>query len=425
MDGLPVELVRLIYGHCDPASVKTLRLVNQIYADVGYDFLLGHTYTSVGWGNGVDSLHGIAHHDRLKPYIERVTLNFSEVDEYHVRNTKSFRHFTEDRKELSEQVRNAQHRYNTIYNSSHQVNDLVAQHLRLNEALRELPNLERVEVTFTQSPSDNEMFKKIFEMPHCRKLDHTKAASHLNGVISALDQVRFRSLSIDWFPFELFRHPEHRKHWFRFDSSLAHLERLDLVVDPALTADTPRTQLIALNGLGRILSVCKSLTNLSLAFRNSQRPRAKTIVWFQDFLGPDFRFPCLTDLKLEGMNCGEGDLTEFLVRHTLTLRRLRLGGRGLARFEEQSIGGMALCRGQWRNLFAALRKGLDLERLHLEGEFTSLPRKSPRHEAYLFHPTTDDNWNDIDSEWKLQAASIDGAEFERYIVDGGAYPGSP
>ncbi|KAJ2907389.1 hypothetical protein MKZ38_003246 [Zalerion maritima] len=426
MESLPVELIRLIFGHCVSSSVRNLREVNHLYADVGYEYLLGRQFTSIGWGKDINNLHNIAHHERLRPYIHQVVLNFSEVDEYYARHTTYFRHFTEDREALAERMRSAYSQYSDLYEHVRVDGELSDQYSMLKDALCQLPNLNEVEVAFTRAPFNNDILKEIYEVPACRKLDHKKAADYLNAIISALNEGRIEKLIVDWFPFELFRHPEHRRHWFRFENSLDNLRHLDLIIDPELTAEAPHTQLVAINGLGRILRVCKNLTSLALAFRNGRRPRMKTRIWFSELIGDDYTYPELTDLKLEGMSCAEGDLSEFLVRHAPTLKRLRLGGRGLAKPEEPSMGGMMLGRGQWRYLFDTLRKGMtSLEKLHLEGDFVSLNHQNPRHEAYIFHPTTDGAWNEADPPWRNRSPGIDSVEFERFVLEGGTYPGCP
>lgn len=426
MDSLPVELVRLIFQYCDVLSVRNLRQVSGTLAEVGYEFLLSPSFTAVAWRDDITRLHSIATHDRLKGSIESVTVNFAEVDEYNARHASCFQHYLQDPEERNEVLQDAWLQYYDAEQRRKSMPSFDSRSSMVREAFKQLPNLRELEVTFTKCPFDIEILEQVFKgLPNCRKMDRAQALKNLNVIISAVQSTQLASLTVDRFPLEIFRVPEDRRHWFDCGhNSFAGLSKLDLTIDPSSIL-FPASRFRAVKGLGHILRFSPNLTHLSLAFHVYGSPRSKFILWFNSLV-EDFTFEKLTDLKLEGMSCDEDDLREFLSRHGSTLQRLRLGGRGLAKAYEGSLGGIHLCRGTFRKLFTSLRPRLPkLERLHLEGDFECGSVESRGYEAYNFHAMTDDDWNDISGQrrpWK-QLKTIDGSEFEKFVLKGGKYPG--
>ncbi|KAF5879461.1 uncharacterized protein Bfra_006669 [Botrytis fragariae] len=72
----------------------------------------------------------------------------------------------------------------------------------------------------------------------------------------------------------------------------------------------------------------------------------------------NFTWPSLTRLRVDNMTLCEKDLTNFLLRHASSLRHLTLSH-------------IYLCRGSFQGLFKALREGLKLESLHVDGPIHS------------------------------------------------------
>lgn len=431
MESLPVELVRLVYELCDDVdSVKALRLQSRVFAAIGLDYLISEHVNVLGWK--IERLHAISTHDLLKSRIKSVTLNFAEVDEYTARHASFFQHYLEEPEERNDRLALAWAQYyeaDKLRKASptfDKRSDLVV------ESFRNLANLRDLEITFTKCPFDIDILEQVFRgLPSCRKMDREQTAKNLSVIASALKETSLSSLTIDRFPLEMLRLPDERRRWLDCAStSFSRLSTLNLTIDPSALR-LPAQRFKAIKGLGSILRCATNVTNLSLAFHTYGMPKHKFIIWF-DTLLEGFTFEKLTDLKLEGVSCSEDDLRDFILRHAATLERLRLGGRGLAKAFEGGLGGIHLCRGSFRGLFASLRHRLpQLERIHLEGDFECVGVERSSNEAYSFHGVTDDNWEDMTEEWRARRAATasgrttrDCLEFERYLLRGGKYPGS-
>lgn len=431
MESLPVELVRLVYELCDDVdSVKALRLQSRVFAAIGLDYLVGEHVHVLGWR--MERLHAISTHDLLKSRIKSVTLNFADVDEYAATHASYFQHYLEEPEQRNDKLALAWAQYceaNKLRKASPTFDsrpDLVV------ESFKNLSNLRDLEVTFTKCPFDIDILEQVLRgLPSCRKTDREQAAKNLSVIATALKGTNLSSLTVDRFPLETLRLPDERRRWLDgVSTSFSGLSTLNLTIDPS-TLRLPAQRFKAIKGLGSILRCATNVTNLSLAFHTYSMPKHKFIIWF-DTLLEGFTFEKLTDLKLEGLSCSEDDLRDFILRHAATLERLRLGGRGLAKAFEGGLGGIHLCRGTFRGLFASLRHRLpQLERIHLEGDFECVGVERSSKEAYSFHGVTDDNWEDMTEEWRARRAATasgrttrDCLEFERYLLRGGKYPGS-
>ncbi|OTB08779.1 hypothetical protein M426DRAFT_18850 [Hypoxylon sp. CI-4A] len=462
MDILPVELLRLIFSHCEPESVRNLREVTRLLADVGYEYLLSPRFTAVSWRNDIDRLHSIALHERLRGSVTSICIFLGELSYYDARSTSCgpngppthstgnhphgdirfdfqdfqkrtdlahlfhrFQHFVTPPDQRNEVLGSAQQEFDRIEKGRKRVGPL---HLRaddLREACSALPSLEDFEVTFTQCPLDNDVLKEVFDYPSCRKLDRPTTYSNLDAIIFALHGIRLKSFKVDRLPLEMFRLPAHVRHWRAHAQSFGNLETLNLTLDPS-GLQGPASAFRAVNGLGGILQIAKGLRKLKLAFHPYTSENSKFALSFRELFW-NFTFQNLTDLTLEGISCEEEDLKDFLARHGSTLLRLRLGGRGLAKPFEVSLGGMHLYEGTFRSLFTGLRAKLPkLERMHLEGIFECEHHDLPSHEAYNFYPLTNENWEEVPRpRWvRSSRRTISCLPFEHYVLCGGPYPGN-
>ncbi|KAJ9154969.1 hypothetical protein NKR23_g2159 [Pleurostoma richardsiae] len=426
MDSLPVELLRLIFQYCDPAAVRNLRLVSGTLAEVGYEYLIQPEFTALAWRDDVKRLHSIASHSRLQGSVESITFNFSEVDEYNARHASYFQHYLQDPEERNGVLGEAWNRYYEAEKRRKQLPTFDSRSAMVRDALKQLPNLSDLSVTFTKCPFHIDVLEHVFDgLPNCRKMDRAQACKNLNLIIAAAQESKLTSFSVDRFPLEILRMPEDRRHWFDCSpAAFASLTSLSLAVDPSSIL-FPASRYRAVKGLGHIIRFAPNLTSLSLAFHTYGSPRSKFILWFST-LFEGFTFKRLTDLKLEGISCDEEDLRNFLARHGGTLQRLRLGGRGLAKADEGGLGGVHLCRGTFRSLFTSLRSKLPrLESFHMEGDFQCGAPESDS-ESYSFHAVTDDDWRDVGRGTRPPSAKVgktrDSLDFERYLLRGGKYP---
>ncbi|KAI1397408.1 hypothetical protein F4819DRAFT_472203 [Hypoxylon fuscum] len=425
MDTLPVELLRLIFSHCDPKSVRNLRELSQILADVGYEYLLSPQFTAVSWRHDIERLHSIALHERLRASITSICIFLGELSYYDAWSTSWFQHFVTPPDQRNEVMGSARQEFDRIERGRKTVGPL---HLRaddLREACSALPNLKDFEVTFTQCPLENELLREVFDYPSCRKLDRPQTYSNLDAIIFALHGIPLSSFKVDRLPLEVFRMPSRRTHWYTHAQSFNSLETLNLTLDPS-GLQGPGSAFRAVNGLGRILQLATGLRKLKLAFHPYTSENSKFALSFRE-LFYDFTFKHLTDLTLEGVSCEEDDLRDFLARHGSTLLRLRLGGRGLAKPFEVSLGGVHLYEGTFKSLFTGLRSKLPkLERLHLEGIFECEHHELPSHESYNFYPLTNEDWKEFPRpRWvRSSRKTINCLPFEQYVLFGGPYPGN-
>jgi len=421
MELLPLELLRLIFECCDAVSIRTLRRVSSRLADVGYEYLLPAHFEVVEWRDDIQTLHSVAAHGRLRDSIRSVTFNFSKVDEYNARHASFFQHWLQDPEERNAILQDAWIRYYELEERARSLPPFHARSALIEESFKRLPNLKELEITFTKCPYDIEVLRDVFLVRNCRRRDRTQACKNMNAIVSAIRHVRLSSLSIDQLPLEIFRLADDRRHWFDCARSFASLSRLDLVLDPPKGL-LPQASARAINGLGHVLQFSPNLTHLYLGVHTYHAPLEKFRLSFEALLG-DFTYEKLTDLKLEGLTLAEDDLRAFLVRHGKTLERLRLGGRGLAKPHELSIGGVHLHRGTFRSLFSSLQGKLPvLKRFHLEGDMEAGDIMTSSRELYKFHAITDDNWAEVASRYFTPRKTIDCLALEKYLLKGGPYP---
>ena len=337
-----------------------------------------------------------------------------------------FQHFVLPPEERNEILGSAWSSYDLIEKRRKATSPLHFKADDLREACTSLPNLTSVEVCFNKYPSENKVLQDVFEDATCRTLDRPQTYSNLDTIIAALHGVRLSSFKIDRLPLELFRLPDHRKHWFANAESFDSLTTLHLTLDPS-GLKGQGSAMRAVNGLGRFLQLAENVRHLTLAFHPYSRGNSKFVIVFRE-LFYNFSYPHLTDLTLEGLSCEEQDLTDFLARHSATLVRLRLGGRGLAKPHEVSLGGIHLYQGTFKSLFTGIRSKLPhLERLHLEGIFECQHHELSSHESYNFYPLTNEAWEPVPCpRWvRTSRRTINCTPFEQYVLGGGPYPGKP
>ncbi|KAI1448046.1 hypothetical protein F5Y02DRAFT_332672 [Annulohypoxylon stygium] len=425
MDTLPVELLRLIFSHCDPESVRNLREVTRMCAEVGYEYLLSPKFTAVSWRNDIERLHSIALHDRLRGSITSICIFLGELSYYDAWSTSWFQHFVTPPDQRNEVMGAARQEFERIERGRKSVGPLHLRQDDLREACSALPNLKDLEITYTQCPLNNGLLREVFDYPSCRKLDRPQTYSNLDAIIFALHGIPLTTFKIDRLPLEMFRMKAHTTHWYTHAQAFNTLETLNLTLDPS-GLQGPGSAFRAVNGLGRILQLAKGLKKLKLAFHPYTSENSKFALSFRE-LFYDFTFKNLTDLTLEGVSCEEDDLKDFLARHGSTLLRLRLGGRGLAKPFEVSLGGIHLYEGTFKSLFTGLRGKLpELQRLHLEGIFECEHHDLPSHESYNFYPLTNEDWEEVPRpKWvRSSRKTINCLPFEYYVLKGGPYPGN-
>ncbi|ETS83756.1 hypothetical protein PFICI_05632 [Pestalotiopsis fici W106-1] len=421
MDALPVELLRLIFGYCDRQSARHLREANRTLANVGYEYMLSPRFTVLAYRDDVDRLRNIALHPQLRGSIDSIVINLSDVDDYDARHAAWLQHFIQLPEDRQLTLSSAWNEYPKIAENRKKLAQFHTRADDLREALAALPNLKSVSVTFTECPVDNAVLRDVYGVPSCRRMNRATAYENLNAIVAALNGLPLTSLSIDWFPLEMLKTPVHRRHWFTHSRSFKSLSRFDLTLDPS-GLQGPAAAMKAVNGLGFVLQQAANARTLRVAFHPYSSPDSKFAINFREMLN-GFVFPELEDLTLVGMSCEERDLKTFISQHRATLQRLRLGGRGLAKPYQASLGGMHLREGTLKSLFVGLRSQLTkLERVHLEGIFEC----EGQYETYNFYPLTNEDWEEVPRPSWVHSSreTISCLPFEQFLTAGRPYPGN-
>ncbi|RKU48946.1 hypothetical protein DL546_009325 [Coniochaeta pulveracea] len=367
MDSLPVELLRVVFEACDPPSVRSLRAVARILADVGYDYLLPPHITIVWGDDGIKRLHSIAAHQRLRTCIESVAVKVGSWPMKYPGYIQGVGGF-EFRSSLLQLGNELEH------------------------ALQMLPNLKSVNLDLKEAtpPGPN---------PHLWDTKDMATETAINAIVSAASRGTLSSLAVHRLPLQI------------------------LSVEPG----RPQSSVRAINGLGRVLRFASNLTHLSLEFVNSAILYQRFPLDFQELFS-DFTFEKLTDLKLGGFACTESELGSFLLRHAATLERLRLGGRAAWRKKDPVWGGITLYSGSWRSLFNSLAGKLpQLKRFHVEGFIENGDRLHLG--LCMFEPLTDDAWEPCSTPRtrSLQTPGrqqylMNSSDLERFLLHGGPNP---
>ncbi|CAK7245331.1 MAG: hypothetical protein STHCBS139747_006909 [Sporothrix thermara] len=199
MDTLPVELLRLILDYCDPASVRSLRLLTPLLANLGYDYLLPPEFRALPWRDDIARLRAIASHDRLRSSISSITFNFTEIDAEHARqashtnsNSNSNSNSNTNTSQIPPEQKDAVltkawRRFAEFEQRRQAISPLHAQDpADLAAAFRSLVDLQHVAVTFRQAPYDIDELKEAMAAPSSQKMNHEAAVKRLNVLMAAL-----------------------------------------------------------------------------------------------------------------------------------------------------------------------------------------------------------------------------------------------
>jgi hypothetical protein len=404
MDLLPVELLRAVFEACDPPSVRSLRAVARTLADVGYDYLLPPHITVVWGDEGIERLHSIATHERLKTSIESVSLVVGPWHGKYPGYMEGYRSL--DFSSLLRKLGN-----------------------QLDDALQMLPKLKSVMVDLKDATPPG-------PSPHIWDTKDMAMEAAINAIVSAASRCSWPSLAFDRFPLQSLSKPDNRAHWFQCAPSFgSYLRRLDLTAE-VVEQSRPQSSVRAINGLGRVLRTASNLTHLSLGLVSTPAQRQRLPLDFQELFS-DFTFEKLTDLKLAGFACTESELGGFILRHAPTLERLRLGGRTVWR-KDPIWGGITLYGGSWRSLFTSLAGKLpQLKRFHIEGMMQNGDMLMyPHLGLHMFEPVTDDTWKPCPNPRSRYPKPLDGRgsgrgreqygvdcrELELFLLHGGPCP---
>ncbi|KAF6821559.1 hypothetical protein CSOJ01_00062 [Colletotrichum sojae] len=444
---LPVELVELIFVHSSsPSTIKILRLTCRSFAEIGFPHLFKPEFTYLHWRSGDDArrLCGWSWHVRLRSLLRSLTFNLSQIDSDRGRYLSSSFRFQEVLPEdhhavLDEgwgEYYDKEARRKLAGSSIHQ------DAAQLPAAVARFEALERIRLVFNECSYDHDVLRRTFAYPTFRYFEPSQARNTFELLTKMLVKCpHLKALEIDRLLVTIrpSREAEHR--WDVFASGIGRkLEELRVALD--FTGCGYWGVYDGWGGhVGALLMECWSLKKLAIAkhdYHFSEDHRIKPTMLNRSLLRHNpFR---LTDLKLEGFTVSGEELLGFVRLQVSTLKRLRLGGRGIANPRGTSKGGIWLLEGTWFALFSGLKTALRsgkgvLEKMHLEGDFGQSDASVVEgqdlrvFEQYDFYPTTDDKWEPVERPgWlseRLAETALDGSLFETYVLgdEDVPYPG--
>ena len=187
MDTLPVELIRLIYSYCDPASVRGLRLLTPTIANVGYEYLLSSNFSVSPWRDDVARLRSISRHNRLRPSLESVSFNLTEIHAENARQTSAYPACSKDSEQSAQLLAETWRLFSEFEQRRAATTPLHAQDpAEVAAVFRSLPSLSSVDVTFRQTPYDLDLLREAVKVPANTTMTRSEAIKSLNVLVLAL-----------------------------------------------------------------------------------------------------------------------------------------------------------------------------------------------------------------------------------------------
>lgn len=240
---------------------------------------------------------------------------------------------------------------------------------RLTTIFHSLPNLRSVHVTLMTCPfthKDADFLGEIWKIPTTRLLPRVATTGRFTAILSSLAGVRLGSLSHDRLPFEFFAQKPSLV--ALCGDAFRSLTRLSLTLDYSDMPNNLHTG-PAFANLSACLRGAVDLRSFSLAMLGRRKSPVSDLL--ASLHAHHFSFPLLHTLKLEGVSCTQDELAIFLVSQP-SLKTLQLGGAGLRNNHQPVNGGVHLLEGSFRELFKAVRKGMELDQFKLMGDLKSL-----------------------------------------------------
>ncbi|KAL0944256.1 uncharacterized protein CTRU02_202143 [Colletotrichum truncatum] len=449
---LPVELVELIFSNSSSSieTIKTLRLTCRAYANLGFPYLFKPCFTYLYWRGGDDArrLESWSRHARLRRLLRLLTINLSQMDEYTGRHSSFFQYWAMMPEDRDAVLRAGWGEYYDKEAGRKAAGSTFERDgVGLPAAMGMFEALENVRVVFNECPYENDVLRRAFSDPSSRRFEPAQAKETFELLTRMLAEcVHLKRLDIDRFPMTMRPSVDIENLWGAFASSTGRrLEEIKLALDfSGLEGGELPGQTYSGWGesVGALLMDCWSVKKLAISkhYYTPLKARRRKTSRLNHLLLRDNPFQ-LTDLKLEGFAATGEELLSFVTRQVPTLRRLRLGGRGVANPREKSRGGIWLEEGTWFAFFSGLKEALReekgvLERVHLEGDFGQADETEFEiddhiqtvFETYDFYPTNNDEWEAVERpKWlsgSVAETALDGVVFEQYVLgDTMPYPG--
>ncbi|GKT48530.1 uncharacterized protein ColSpa_08711 [Colletotrichum spaethianum] len=458
-NALPVELIELIFAYVSPVDdKKNLRLSCRAFADAGFSCLFDTNFTHLSWRDDVTRLENWSRHNRLRRHLRSWTLNLARLNEHSGRHASFFQYWFMDPEDREAVVlRQGWAEFYEAEAKRKSIAPLCTEEEenaeRLVDAAGRLEALEEVKILFNECPYDGVVLRRAFADPSVRWFEAREVGTKFEMLTRVLRNCgRLKRLQVDRLPMKATPSVDTERIWSGFAKSVGTgLEEVRLGLDfsnpfeeemTGETTEVPRswTELVEV-----VLASCRSVQVLEVKqhFYHPLGDRTRKTGRLNQVLLRDTTWR-LTDLKLEGFATTQEELFGFVRSQLATLKRVRLGGRGIANVRDRSRGGIWLEMGTWFGFFTGLRSRLRaeegggvLKKIHLEGDFRQVDEVEAEVdgegrrlvEKYDFYPTTDDCWRPLETpEWmrgSLAATCLDGSAFARYVLEDEdvGYPG--
>ncbi|KAK1594383.1 uncharacterized protein LY79DRAFT_589203 [Colletotrichum navitas] len=423
-NALPVELIELIFAHVSSTGdTKTLRLF---------------------WRDDVMRLENWSRHDRLRRHLRSWTVNLARLNEHPGRHASFFQYWFMDPEDRESLV--LRHGWAEFYDAEARRKAIA----RLAE--EEEGDVKRLVNAAARLKHLSTAHMRRLRTPSVRWSEPCEASTMLGMLAMVLMNFGcLKRFEVDRLPMKMTPSVTTETAWGEFARSVGErLEEAKLGLDYSGSAgeETARETMENVSGswtqlVEVLLASCRRVKSLEVK-QHFYRPlgdRSRKTGRLNQVL-----LRCttwrLTDLKLEGFATTQEELSGFLRGQLTTLKRLRLGGRGVANVRDKSRGGIWLEMGTWFGFFTGLRgrlradkAGCVLEKIHLEGGFRQVDRVEVDGEErglvenYDFYPITDDNWALLETPAWVRAGFstiyLDRSAFVRYALgdEDVSYPG--
>lgn len=372
IEGLPIELRRLILKLLELPDLGLMRLASSSWADLGRQYLFGPSYVVYTDFHDIRRLEAISKDSRVAPSIKSLTFNFGMLNEKNARRTA--RRLHRARPVLKHAL--IEHEGQKLFRK--EFFNLSSQVRLLAGIFGRLPNLSRISISlmncpFRWFPNSSELLREVWNFPSSRRMPRSATIDRLNKILTAIlmnPHLCIQSFAHDRIPLEFFL--QKRPTLRCLTKVFGHLRNLSLTLSEKRHADDSETKFM-LTRLAACLRAATSLRTLRLGFRCSGKKNKLCIsALLNSFIEAQYSFRDLEQVWLEGMSCSFAALSGFLIAQP-RLRMIWLGGVGERSPGHPPRGGVVLLDGTFWALVDRLCDVLwELELLRFMGDMAEL-----------------------------------------------------
>ncbi|PVH89355.1 hypothetical protein DL98DRAFT_508448 [Cadophora sp. DSE1049] len=375
MQVLPVEILHIICDVMPLPSLGNFRRTCRSAGSIGEKPLVESLHVMFSY-KSFQNLLNISHHASLRRYVTSIFYEVRFLEEVDFSDFKSNvleieglgGCLTEDNQDV---IANAWKAYKPLLDTQMHMKRTNYDFAVLAQALPRFPILKRIEMS-SEYGCPSETMTKAFET--------TMAIPGLmmdGGEISDDEETGTRSLgslllAAANMPMALETLSAHRIHWSFFNPSpvdlhfgtFTYLRHIDLVLEPDYDDWSEQFVVKARHvELGKALRSAKGLETLRLTFDDAdtvpkavllQRQMNVPVVW--ERIAEGMTWPCLHTLELTVVTTSEAEISDFLKRHSSSLKAVKWHNMWLA--------GSAL---GWNRIFRRMKKHMSLKAVEFGG----------------------------------------------------------